>query len=269
MDPGTFVLACATAVLAVATVWLALEQRQGRIEAGDARARVALRAALGEQLENARRWHSSDPSRGAEVLQALRSAGPEFEATTRLLSEVDLPAELAAYLLWLVGDTRRAWDTFRALLNRIAPADGSVPTVHPSNSTAQDDWGLILERLQVAACLVAAEASRRGYGVDGAIVDHVRWALPRVWPERMRVGTQVSESTYLRISAKAISPSGVFDHPRSEAAERPTRGSGSLPDHHLLSMGCGQSGMARLARTGGRMQVSGVGMTHQRASWGV
>jgi hypothetical protein len=196
MDPGTFILACATVVLAFATVWLAREQRRGRIEAGHTQVRAALRAALGEQLENARRWHPRDPSRGAEALQALRSAGPEFEASTRLLSEVDLPPELAAYLLWLVGDTRRAWDTFRALLDRVAPADGSVPTVHPSNSSARDDWGLILDRLQVAACLVAAEASRRGYGVDGAIVDHVRWELPQVWPERMRALTQVSENTY-------------------------------------------------------------------------
>jgi len=43
----------------------------------------------------------------------------------------------------------------------------------------------------------------------------------------------------MRIPAKAISQSGVFDHPRSEAAERPTLGRGSPPDDHLLSGGCG------------------------------
>ena len=43
----------------------------------------------------------------------------------------------------------------------------------------------------------------------------------------------------VRIPAKAISQSGVFDHPRSEAAERPTLGRGSPPDDHLLSGGCG------------------------------
>ncbi len=43
----------------------------------------------------------------------------------------------------------------------------------------------------------------------------------------------------VRIPVKAISQSGVFDHPRSEAAKRPTRGLGSLPDDHLLSMCCG------------------------------
>lgn len=206
MDPGTLVLALATVGLAVATVWLAFEQRRGRIDARDMRVRTALRAALGEQLENARRWHRRDPSRGEEALQALRSIGPAFEATTRLLSEIDLPAELAAYLLWLIGDTRRAWDSFRALLDRIAPADASVPTVHPSNSSARNDWELILERLQVAVCLVAAEASRRGYGVDGEIADHAPWALPKVWPERMRILTQVSESTYFEAPPFPLDP---------------------------------------------------------------
>jgi len=44
---------------------------------------------------------------------------------------------------------------------------------------------------------------------------------------------------WVRIPAKAISQSGVFDHPRSEAAERPTLGRGSPPDDHLLSGCCG------------------------------
>ncbi len=48
-----------------------------------------------------------------------------------------------------------------------------------------------------------------------------------------------SDYRHLRIPVKAISQSGVFDHPRSEAAKRPTRGLGSLPDDHLLSMCCG------------------------------
>ncbi len=42
----------------------------------------------------------------------------------------------------------------------------------------------------------------------------------------------------LRIPVKAISQSGVFDHPRSEAVKRPTRGLGSPPADHLLSMCC-------------------------------
>ena len=40
---------------------------------------------------------------------------------------------------------------------------------------------------------------------------------------------------WLRIPRKPISQSGVFDHPRSEAAKRPTRELGSAPDGHLLS----------------------------------
>ena len=49
----------------------------------------------------------------------------------------------------------------------------------------------------------------------------------------------ILDEVSLRIPAKAISQSGVFDHPRSEAAERPTLGRGSPPDDHLLSGGCG------------------------------
>lgn len=79
----------------------------------------------------------------------------------------------------------------------MAPADGSVPTVHPTNSNVRNDWTLILERLQVMACLLAAEASRRGYGADAAIVDQVRWEFPEVWAERTRALTQLSEGTYL------------------------------------------------------------------------
>jgi hypothetical protein len=37
------------------------------------------------------------------------------------------------------------------------------------------------------------------------------------------------ENLEVRIPAKAISQSGVFDHPRSEAAKRPTRGLTSHP----------------------------------------
>lgn len=113
---ATLILAAATVVLAGGTVWLALEQRQGRVDAVHERIRVALRAALAEQLENGRRWHPRDPNRGDPALQSLRDAGPSFETTTRLLSVVDLPPELAAYLLWLMGDTRRAWDAFHGLL---------------------------------------------------------------------------------------------------------------------------------------------------------
>ncbi len=43
----------------------------------------------------------------------------------------------------------------------------------------------------------------------------------------------------VRIPANPIAHSGVFDHPRSEAAERPTRGLRSPPDGHLLSVVCG------------------------------
>lgn len=55
------VVALATLALAVATGWMAREIRKERIEAHTEKVRGALRAALTEQLESTRRWHSAKP----------------------------------------------------------------------------------------------------------------------------------------------------------------------------------------------------------------
>ena len=49
-----------------------------------------------------------------------------------------------------------------------------------------------------------------------------------------RHGAVTRVAGQLRIPVKAISQSGVFDHPRSEAAKRPTRRVASPLDAHLL-----------------------------------
>ena len=65
-------------------------------------------------------------------------------------------------------------------------------------------------------------------GAVGLIVPAITGVLPWLTP-----------LSAVRIPVKPISQSGVFDHPHSEAAERPTRGLGSAPDGHLLSSLCG------------------------------
>lgn len=192
----TAALAVMTGALAAATVWLALEQRKGRIEAERNRIRIVLRGALAEQLENMRRLHGRDPSRGQPAMLALRASGPTFDRIGRLVREVALPSELAAYLIWLIGETRQRWSSFEGLLDDIAPLDGSTGRVHPTNSTVHSDWKLILERVQIAGCLVAAELARLGFGADAAIVDKVTWSVPLVWPPDMRAMTRVSEGVY-------------------------------------------------------------------------
>lgn len=192
----TAALAVVTVALAAATVWLALEQRKGRIEAERNRIRIVMRGALAEQLENMRRLHGREPSRGQPALLALRASGPTFDRIGKLVREVALPAELAAYLIWLIGETQQRWSLFEGLLDDVAPLDGSVGRVHATNSTVHSDWKLILERTQIAGCLVAAELARLGFRADAAIVDKVAWSAPAVWPSEMRAMTRVSEGVY-------------------------------------------------------------------------
>jgi hypothetical protein len=192
----TAALAFVTGTLAAATVWLALEQRKGRIDSERNRVRITMRGALAEQLENMRRLHGRDPSRGQPALLALRASAPTFDRIGVLIREVNLPTELAAYLIWLVGETQQRWTSFEGLLDDVAPADGSVGRVHATNSTVHSDWKLILERIQIAGCLVAAELARLGFGADAAIVDRVAWTVSAVWPAGMRATTRVSEGIY-------------------------------------------------------------------------
>jgi hypothetical protein len=188
--------AVGTILLAGATVALAWQERRGRLEARDARIRTALRAALAEQLENMRRLHRRDPSRGRPALLALRATKVRFDRLLRLLDRVDLPSELAAYLIWLAGDTRGRWSWFQGLLDKVTPADDASPNVHAGNTTVREDWELILERVQVAGCLVSGEMHRRGFSTDAATIDRVAWGLPKVWPPTIRTGTRISESTF-------------------------------------------------------------------------
>ena len=66
---------------------------------------------------------------------------------------------------------------------------------------------------------------------DATLRDWVAGRLQARWsPEQV---------ARVRIPLNPISQSGVFDHPPSEAAERPTRGRSSAPDGYLLSVVCG------------------------------
>jgi hypothetical protein len=196
----TDVFLAATAIgtlgLAGATVALAWQQRRARIDAREVRIRTALRAALAEQLENMRRLQGRDPSRGRPALLALRATQVRFDRLLRLLDRVDLPGELAAYLIWLAGDTRGRSAVFRELLDKVTPpADGSAD-VHAGNTTVREDWEMLLERIQVAGCLVAGEMDRRGFATDAVTIDRVAWSLPKVWPPTFRRNTRISETTY-------------------------------------------------------------------------
>jgi hypothetical protein len=169
---------------------MALEVRQGRIESGKSIARVALRGALMEQIENARRLQARDLDRlPQDQVHTLGAAAPAWEQTVSLLRSVDLPAELSVYLQWIIGDTSRVWS---GVLRQV----GELPDI-ASAVALKTDWSLVLERVQIVGALCAAELGRRGHRADGLVADKAVWMLPAFWPEG-RAGTQLTEQTYLQ-----------------------------------------------------------------------
>ena len=88
---------------------MAREIRKERIDTAKEKVRGALRSALMEQLENARRWHTAKPDRKGYDPDEYRFAEPVMEQLNTLARDVDLPSDLAGYLIWLVAHVRRTW----------------------------------------------------------------------------------------------------------------------------------------------------------------
>jgi hypothetical protein len=129
----------------------------------------------------------------------LRDAFPSFDEIDHLIRRVALPDDLGLYLIWLVGNTRQAVEYIRVLLDLVAPVGGSAHPVPLSNSNLQDDWELLLDRLQVMLCLLQGEAARRRFrSVGGSAEDSVSWTLPR---SGRRALTSVSDAIYLQAPA--------------------------------------------------------------------
>jgi hypothetical protein len=126
---------------------------------------------------------------------------------------VDLPAELSGYLLWLVGDTQRAW---RQLLGDLKGFVNNLPT----------EWLVLLEDVQVAAELCSAELSRRGSKDEMSVARDVDWMSPRPWaagrPSRQLVqGARVHPVEFPKDKAYAeAAPERRDERARKEAAVR-------------------------------------------------
>ena len=193
MDTGIeVVVALATLALAVATGWMAREIRKERIEAHTEKIRGALRAALMEQLESTRRWHSIKPDRRGDDPDEYRIAEPIMDQLSALARDVDLPADLAAYLMWLVADVRRIWAEYTATLDQVKGTyHGTV-----DKNEVRRSWGLGLDHLQVVTGLIAGELRRRGHEADASVTASVLWMLPETWPGG-RASTMVSQVTYM------------------------------------------------------------------------
>ena len=179
-------LGAATIVLAIATVALAWEARQSRLETGRERRRAAFRAALVEALDNCR-WRVDDPARGMEGARRVKAHQPSFEAAGRLLAEVNLPAQLLMRLVWLIDIAQEQ------VAKVMARAEVEVPGLRAFHSeqagtevkSRQEDlavlrteWTIAVDHLQTLLCLIRCEARRQGFAdVADAFVGH-DWLKP-------------------------------------------------------------------------------------------
>ena len=188
-------VALGTLALAAVTVWLILDARHARKEERLGHQRTAFRAALVEQLENCRPWSAA--STGLEgPVERLQGWEPSFQALSRLLGTVDVPGELAAYLVWAIAMVREDND-------RAQP--GAAP-MGPENHWVHEGFTpaailAILERLQTTACLLACEARRRGFrDIAEAFPQDAPWLLwlhPRIWQSGLRASTAQGEAVIL------------------------------------------------------------------------
>lgn len=215
MTLGEFLIGAGTLALAVATVWLASEARKARLQADEAVRRRLLRSALAELLDDLRVWTSANPARGQPALEQLRHAEPALEALGRLVDEVDLPGDVAIYLVWLTGRIREEsawWSTVIA----VAPGDPD-PAAHPPDSGV-GKWSLLVDRLQVAAALVAGEAARRGYPEIRQLHDAAPWTVVLPGPPRER---ELRHLTAVTMLGSPAFPAGAdFTATSPEARDR-------------------------------------------------
>jgi len=179
-------LAVATVVLALFTGWLALEARWSRKQDKHEKQRLAFRAALFEQLDNCRLWLSHPPDRGVAMLEYMQGRAPKFEAVEALLGAVDLPSDLAAYVVWLVAETRDVHGQFD---KRLTPPIIADDLLRPDKF--RDEWWVLVDRIQVLASLLQVAAEKRG--LRGVLPPNSRWLRPLPGPAEGRTLTEAND----------------------------------------------------------------------------
>jgi hypothetical protein len=108
----TWRLVAATRELSNATDRMTEEETKTRVEARTRRDQDMLRAALIEAAENCRQWLAHEPATNREVA-LMRSRPLRFVSLSRLLASLDLPSDVATYLLWLkhhLSDNQQRYD---------------------------------------------------------------------------------------------------------------------------------------------------------------
>ena len=93
----------------------------------------------------------------------------------RLVDEADLPADLAVYLVWITGRMRDEWAWWPTVA-AVGSSGSLSPADNPVNSGV-GKWALMVDRLQVAAALVAGEASRQKFPEIRQAHDAAPWTV--------------------------------------------------------------------------------------------
>ncbi len=173
------VLAFAVASISIGVAFTVLVVRVSRhIDQDRLATAQTFRAALFELTEACRFWMSRDPARGAPSAARLRGWATPFERTRQLVSAVDLPAELVAYLAWIVGEIEEENGRFQTILDQATANTDATPTAQLEAARWRDDWWVMIDRLQTLACLVRAEAERCGLTAVAAAYRDVPYLTP-------------------------------------------------------------------------------------------
>ena len=186
----TWRLVAATRELSNATDRMTEEETKTRVEARTRRDQDMLRAALIEAAENCRQWLAHEPATNREVA-LMRSRPLRFVSLSWLLASLDLPSDVATYLLWLkhhLSDNQQRYD---------AQIEAAGEDRQQASLAARGLWEVELDLLQTSACILRAHALANP--TLAAVADTVTapaWLASRPAPENQRVYEQVSQQAY-------------------------------------------------------------------------
>lgn len=177
VDVFTLLLAIATMGLAVAAVWNTLEQ-------GWREERSAVRAALLEQYANARRWFYGRPGVRTRLAERLARDPTPTAAVQQLIVRLDLPADLTAYVVWLLERVEREQREYAA----------AYPESQ-STSRAHELWMVQVDHLQTIVQLIRCHAERK-FPLRGAARSFAAaaWLLPYAGPADWRENARIQQA---------------------------------------------------------------------------
>jgi hypothetical protein len=180
LELATLLLAIATVALAAAAVWNTLEQ-------GWRQERSAVRAALLEQYANTRRWSHGRPGVRTRLAEKLASDPTPVAAVRQFIVRVDLPADLTAYIVWLLERVEREQREYAA-----AYPDSQ------STSRSHDLWIVQVDHLQTIVQIIRCHAESRSALRNAArsfaaAAWLVPYAGPPDWRENARIQQEAQE----------------------------------------------------------------------------